>query len=142
MSLTRKFLYAAVLALSSLTPALVAGQEMARGEFNLPHDVHWQNASVPAGQYRFTFEGSGAGGMLVLSKMDGLRAGFLFLVSETSDSVNSSMNRIVLETTPQGSYVSAMELPEYAMTLHFRLPRKAATGVVAKAAVASSMSAQ
>lgn len=143
MTTIRKFLYASLLALSALgSPALISAQEMAHGEFVLPHEVHWQNALVPAGEYHFTFANNGVAGMFTLMKMNGGRAGFLFIVSDTDESVRSNINQIVLNATPQGSYVSEMELPEYGMTLHFTVPGKAARKELAKAATGTSMSAQ
>jgi hypothetical protein len=40
----------------------------------------------------------------------------------------------VLETTPSGSYVSAMHLPEFGMTLEFAVPPHATERQIAKAA--------
>src|SRR5258708_25370433 len=51
MKTIRRFAYAAVLTLSALnfTPSLAFAQDAA-GTFTLPHEVHWQNAVVPAGK--------------------------------------------------------------------------------------------
>src|SRR5258706_10427552 len=52
MKTIRKFASAAVLTLGglSLMPSL-ASAESANGKFTLTHEVHWQNAVVPAGTY-------------------------------------------------------------------------------------------
>lgn len=135
MTSFRKFLYAGLLTLSAIGGSqLASAQEEARGQFTLPHVVRWQNAVVPAGTYRFTFGGSGATGVLTLTKMDGVRAGFILLVNDTDQARLSDINRIVLDRSTQGSYVSEMQLPEYGLNLHFTPPNKAAAKEVANAA--------
>jgi hypothetical protein len=137
MSSIRKFVYATLLALTTLSfaPALASAQEPARGRFTLPHDVHWQNAVVPAGDYRFEFESDGFG-VLRLNKLSGVRTGFMFLVSDTDVAKESDLSRLVLESTPEGSYVSAMQLPEFGMTLRFTVPSHPAEKQVARAVTA------
>ena len=119
----RKAIYAGLLALSSLSfsPSLASAQEIAQGRFTLAHDVRWQNAMVPAGDYRFTVEADGPSSVLTLSKLDGRRAGFL-LVAHDTDATSAGPSRLVLQSAPAGSYVSAMQLPEFGMTLHFTAP--------------------
>jgi hypothetical protein len=119
----RKAIYAGLLAVSSLSfsPSLASAQEIAHGRFTLAHDVRWQNAMVPAGDYRFTVEADGPSSVLMLSKLDGRRAGFL-LVAHDIDATVAGPSRLVLQSTSGGSYVSAMQLPEFGMTLHFMAP--------------------
>jgi len=145
MTTIRKFVYATLLVLSALsfTPTLASAQEPARGQFTLPHDVHWQNAVVPAGDYRFSFEADGAMGRLTLSRISGPRGGFIFLVSNTDEANPSSdLSRLVLETIPGGSYVTTMQLPEFGMTLHFPVPSHATERQIAKAGTAALASGQ
>ena len=143
MTNIRKFVYATLLALSALAPTLASAQEPARGEFKLPHDVHWQNAVVPAGEYRFSFEADGAMGMLTLSRISGPRGGFIFLVSNTDEvKPSTDLSRLVLEITPGGSYVTTMQLPEFGVTLHFPVPTHAADKQIAKAGTAPLASGQ
>jgi hypothetical protein len=143
MTNIRKFVYATLLALSPLAPTLASAQEPARGEFKLPHDVHWQNAVVPAGEYRFSFEADGAMGMLTLSRISGPRGGFIFLVSNTDEvKPSTDLSRLVLEITPGGSYVTTMQLPEFGVTLHFPVPTHAADKQIAKAGTAPLASGQ
>jgi len=145
MTTIRKFVYTMLLALSTLSfePALASAQEPARGQFTLPHDVHWQNALVPAGEYRFSYQADGAMGMLTLSRVSsGRRAGFLFLVSNTDEAKPSDVSRLVLESTREGSYVTTMQLPEFGMTLHFPVPSHTTEKQIAKAGTAPLASAQ
>jgi hypothetical protein len=122
----RKFAYAALLAVTALSfvPSPASAQENARGSFTLTHDVRWQNAMVPAGEYRFSLDADGPASMLVLTKLSGARTGFMFMVHDSDEiKASSNLNRIVLENTADGSYVSAMQLPEFGVTLNFAAPK-------------------
>lgn len=124
MTSIRKFVYATLLAFTALSfaPTLASAEGPARGEFKLTHEVHWQNAVVPAGEYSFTYNSDGVAGVLMLSKLSDPRTGFIFLVSDTDDAPSAGVSHLALESTPEGSYVSALMLPELGMTLHFTVP--------------------
>jgi len=144
MKTLRNYVYAALLAASALsfTPSLASAQERAYGKFTLTHDVHWQNALVPAGDYRFSIDSEGPSGMLTLSKLSGARTGFLFMVHDTDQSKPSDLSRLVLQTTPEGSYVSAMQLPEFGVTLNFAVPSLTTEKQMAWAGTTAQASAQ
>jgi hypothetical protein len=144
MTTIRKFAYATLLALTALNfaPTLASAQESARGKFTLTHEVHFGNVKLPAGDYAFSFDPDTTSRMLVLSKTSGVRAGYLLLVPSTDETKPTDLNRLVLETTPDGSYVSAMQLPEFGMTLHFNVPSHAAEKQIAKAATTAAASGQ
>ena len=123
MKSMQKLAYAAVLTLSALNfaPSLASAQD-AVGTFTLPHEVHWQNAVVPAGKYRFTIASSGPAEMLTLRKLGGSGAGFMMLVVDTADSKPSDVSELVMVPRSTGSFVSRMQLPEFGVTLHFAVP--------------------
>jgi hypothetical protein len=145
MTTIRKFAYAALLAVTSLNfaPSLVSAQERAQGKFTLSHDVRWQNATVPAGEYRFSLGSDGPSSLLVLTKLSGARTGFLLMVHNMDEiKASSNLNRLVLESTTEGSYVRAMQLPEFGVTLNFAEPSKVAEKQMAKVASTTMASAQ
>ena len=124
MTTIRKFVYAALLAVTamSFTPSLAVAEEPARGKFTLAHDVHWGNAMVPAGDYEFSYDPYQSSPVLTLTKLSGARAGFMLLVTNFEESKPSDSNQLLLETIADGSYVSAMQLAECGMVLHFSVP--------------------
>ena len=140
MTLIRKFVFTALLAASalSLAPTVASAQQPAHGKFTLPHDVRWGSAKVPAGEYEFSFDPENPSPVLILSKVSGVPAGFLMLVPSTENSRHSDVNRLVLESTPEGSYVSQMQLPEFAVTLEFAVPSHTAEKHMAKAVTTAS----
>jgi len=145
MKSIRKLAYAAVLTLSALNfaPSLASAQDAA-GSFTLTHDVHWQNAVVPAGRYRFTVAGSGPAQLLTLSKITGGGAGFMLLVTDSETSEPSDPSELVIVSRPSGSFVSKMQLPDFGMTLRFAVPaelREVAQAVGAPAATSAGTAA-
>jgi hypothetical protein len=135
MKTIRNYVYAAILAASALNfaPSLASAQESARGTFTLPHEVHWGIAKLSAGDYAFSFDPDNGTRMLSLRKLSGARAGYMVLVPDTEDSKPSDQSRLVLESTPEGTYVSAMQLPEFGMTLYFTVPSHTTERPIAKA---------
>jgi hypothetical protein len=125
MTSIRRFVFATLLAFTALnfSSSLASAQEPARGKFTLTHEVHWGTAKLPEGDYQFSFDPSTVGRMLTLSKVSGIRTGYMVLVPAMEETNSPAMSRLVLEATPEGSYVSAMLLPEFGMTLRFSVPR-------------------
>ncbi len=119
----RKFACTAVLTLGalSLMPSPAAAQT-ANGSFTLSHDVHWQNAVVPAGTYRFSLEPKGPSGVLMLRNLGGAHEGFMILVNNVGRSRPSDLDRLVLESRAGKSFVRSMELANFDMTLQFTVP--------------------
>jgi hypothetical protein len=140
MKLIRNYIYAAVLTVSALNfaPSLASAQEAA-GSFTLDHEVHWQNAIVPAGKYRFTMGTQGPSELLMVRDVSGKGTGFMLLVTDTEVSHPSDVSRLTVITRPSGSFVSSLQLPEFGMTLHFAVP--AETHEVAKTVATTTLSA-
>ena len=128
MTTIRKFVYAALLAATAMNfaPAAAAAEEPAHGRFKLTHEVHWGTAVIPAGEYSFSYDPYGTTPVLTLAKLSGARAGFMLLVPTAEPSRSSDSNALVVETTADGSYVTALELAECGMTLHFAVPARQA----------------
>jgi hypothetical protein len=144
MTNTRRFVYAALLAATSLNfaPTLASAQEKAQGNFTLKHDVRWQNALVPAGEYHFSLNSDGVSGVLTLSKLSGARTGFMLMVHDTDDAKPLDRTRLVLESTPDGSYVSAMQLPEIGLRLNFAVPPHTPEKQMAKAPATTTLASR
>ncbi len=140
MTTIRKFAFAALLAATTLTlaPSPASAQESARGHFTLTHDVRWGSAKIPAGDYDFAFDPQTTAPILMLSKLNGVRMGFMVLVPNTEDAKATGVSRLVLASSAEGSYVTAMELPEFGMILHFTTPAHVEEKQIAKASTAPS----
>jgi len=142
MKSIRNFAYAAVLTLSALNfaPSLASAQDEG-GSFTLPHEVLWQNATVPAGDYRFTLHPVGPSEMLKLTKITGKPASFMLLVNDTTeDATGSERANLIIDSKLGTSYVSAMNLPQFEVTLHFAAPAYSGKKEVAEIHTASAVS--
>ncbi len=124
MKSIRQFAYATVLTLSALNfaPNLASAQDEG-GAFTLTHAVNWQNAVVPAGDYRFTLQAIGPSEMLKLRKVSGTPASFMLMVNDTDVVSGSEAASLVIESKSGKSYVSTMNLPQFEVALHFAAPR-------------------
>jgi hypothetical protein len=144
MKTLRNYVYAAMLAASALNfaPSLASAQERVHGKFTLTHEVHLGTAKLAAGDYEFFFDPGSGTRMLSLSKLSGTRAGYMVLVPATDDAKPSDQSRLLLVATPDGSYISAMQLPEFGMTLHFAVPSHTTERQIAKAGTTSAASGQ
>jgi hypothetical protein len=123
MTSIRRFAYAAALTLTafSFAPSLASAQE-ARGRFVLTHEVHWQTTLLPAGEYEFNFQPDGPSEMLFVRKLTGSGPGFLMLVNDVTETKPSHADRLLLVAREGKSFVSALDLPEAGVTLHFAVP--------------------
>ena len=119
----RKFAYAAVLAVSivSLQPTLASAED-AHGVFTLTHEVRWQNCVLRAGDYAFTLKSMGRPTFLMLRGLNGTGTNAMLLVSDVEDAKPDDVSQLVLVSRNGQSFVSAMDLPDSAMTLRFDIP--------------------
>jgi hypothetical protein len=141
MKSIRKYMYVAALALSALsfTPSLASAQEAA-GTFTLSHTVHWQNAVVPAGKYRFSVASAGPSQMVSLRSLGKDGASFVLMVPDAESSKPTDQSQLFVVSRSSGSYVSMMQLPEFGMTLRFAVPpetTQVAHAVATTAAIAA-----
>jgi len=139
----RNIAYAALLAAATFTIAPVsASAQAAHGKFTLTHNVYWGSAKIPAGEYAFSYDPNNVTPVLTLSKISGAPGGFLVLVPSSDPTKASDSSLLVLESTPAGTYVSAMQLPDSGITLRFTVPAHAGEKQLAKAATLASGSGQ
>ena len=140
MKAIRNCVYAAALAVTALNfaPTLASAREPVHGRFTLTHQVHWGAASLPAGDYAFSYAPDNGSRTLSITMLSGNRSSYMVLVPNTEDAKPSDTSRLLLVATPRGSYVSAMQLPEFGMTLHFSVPSHTTERQIAKAATAAT----
>lgn len=119
----RKFAYAAVLSMSmfSIQPTLAAAED-AHGVFTLAHEVHWQNHILRAGDYAFSLRTSGPPTFLMLRGLNGTGTDAILLVTDVESPQTSAASKLVLVSKDGQSFVSAMDLPQYDISLRFTVP--------------------
>jgi hypothetical protein len=119
----RTFAFAAVLGLSMFTiqPTLAAAED-ARGGFTLSHEVHWQNYVLRPGDYAFSLKSSGPQTLLTLRGLNGTGTDAMLLVTDVEISKSDAPSKLFLVSRDGQSFVSSMDLPEFDMTLRFKVP--------------------
>ncbi|MFZ1129185.1 MAG: hypothetical protein WBV31_05240 [Terriglobales bacterium] len=123
----RTFAYAAALGLSMFTiqPTLAAAEDP-HGSFTLSHEVHFQKVVLGPGDYTFSVRTMGSSDFLVLRGVDG-GADAMLLVNDVEKPAADQVSRLVLVSRDGRSFASAMELPEFEMSLRFDVPRDGAS---------------
>jgi hypothetical protein len=123
----RKFAYAAALGLSLLAiqPTLAAAEE-ARGSFTLSHEVRCQNVVLRPGDYTFSVDTKGSFEFVTLRGSNGGTSAML-MVDTVEASKPDQASRLVLVSRDGRSFMSAMELPYYDMSLRFAVPGASAS---------------
>ena len=123
MKSLRKFAYAAVLTLSAfaIQPTLAAAED-ARGSFTLSHEVHWQKCVLAPGDYTFSIKTMGGSEFLTLRPLHGPGSAAMLLLTDVVSPTPDGENKLLLVSRDGQSFVSAMSLPEFDMTLRFAVP--------------------
>ena len=106
----------------NLGHSTASAQEARREKFTLPHEVHWQNAIVPAGEYAFSIEPRGVTDLLVLHKIGSSAASFIMLGQEAEPGKSSAGGDLVLVSRAGSSFVRSMQLPDSGLRLSFVVP--------------------
>jgi hypothetical protein len=134
----RNYAYAALVTLVALCAASTpASAEERHGKFTLAHEVHWQQAVLPAGEYAFSLKEQGPSQVMTVQKLDGDRVGYILLVPDVQSASADEVNRLVLVSRAAGSFVDRMELPEFGVSLHFKVPDSEVAKTATLAAVPS-----
>lgn len=125
MKSIRKFAYATVLSLGILAiqPTLAAAEEP-HGSFTLSHEVRCHNVVLSPGEYTFSIKTMGEAKILVLRGTDGTGTDAILLVNDVDTPKPDETTSLVLVSRDGQSFVSAMELPDYDMSLRFAVPSK------------------
>ena len=109
------FALAAVCA--SATPA--AAQGVYRGSFTLPHEVRWQNTTLPAGEYTFELKSFEASSLIRLNGPKGSQ----FIPALVANHQASEQSMLVIETRGSVAAVTELRLSGIGRTLRYAVPK-------------------
>jgi hypothetical protein len=122
----RQFAYAVLgLSMFAVQPTLAA--EDARGSFTLSHEVHWQKVVLRPGNYTFTVRSYGPSDFLMLRRTDGTGPEAMLMAQDVETPKLNEGSRLVLVSRGGQSFVSALDLPNYDITLRFVVPAEIAS---------------
>jgi hypothetical protein len=120
-SLRNRMLVIATFALAavcaSATPA--AAQGVYKGSFILPHEVRWQNATLPAGDYTFELKSLSVPSLITLNGPKG----YQLIPALVANEKDSEQSMLVIETRGSISAVTELHLSGIGRTLRYAAPK-------------------
>lgn len=102
---------------ASVTP--VAAQNVFQGKFTLSHEVRWQDATLPAGDYTFALKSTS---LPIQVLVQGPRGAAILLTSGTSTQPVGEASNLTIQQRAGASYVSDMFLAPLGVRFHYALP--------------------
>jgi hypothetical protein len=121
INMNRVFTIAAVGLFSVVASALpTSAREAAKGHFTLPYEVRWQGATLPAGDYTFSFASLAPQTPMVLSGPNGT----IFELGYINTSEPSSRTSVLILERHKGVYVvREADLASLGMDIHYDVPK-------------------
>lgn len=120
MKLLRGF--SSVVPLAVALSSASAAQTLAHGKFTLAHEVHWQSALIPSGDYEFFVKRSGGSDFLMLERASIGSTGFFLMVPTFRPASSGNVDQLLIVFRGDQRFVSSMELPQYGVGLDFSVP--------------------
>jgi len=115
MLVIASFALAAIFA--SATPA--AAQQAFKGSFTLTHEVRWQKATLPAGDYTFEIKSVSVPSLITLKGPNGSS----FIPALVANDRVSEQSMLVIETHGSISAVTELRLSSIGRTLRYAAPK-------------------
>jgi hypothetical protein len=115
MLVIASFALAAIFA--SATPA--AAQQAFKGSFTLTHEVRWQKATLPAGDYTFEMKSVSVPSLITLNGPNG----YQFIPALVANERDSEQSMLVIETHGSISAVTELRLSSIGRTLRYAAPK-------------------
>jgi hypothetical protein len=97
-----------------------SAQNAFQGKFTLPNDVHWANASLPAGDYTFSLDSTTMPGRVFLRGPNG---GAFIPTSVIDERNEGDSSKLTIEHRGGTSFVRSMYLAELGVELTYRAPK-------------------
>lgn len=120
-SLRNRMLVIVAFALAAVcaSATLAAAQAVYKGSFTLPHEVRWQNATLPAGDYTFEMKSLEASSPIRLNGPKGSQ----FIPALVADEKVNEQSMLVIETRGSLSAVTELRLSDIGRTLRYAAPK-------------------
>jgi hypothetical protein len=95
-------------------------QAIYKGSFTLNHDVRWQNATMPAGDYTFTVQSSTRSKPVLVTGPNGTVFQMPLVTAETKI---ADQSKLILEWRGDNLCVREMELGEIGLNIRYTVPK-------------------
>ncbi len=123
MKAVRKFLMSgfALVAVTLLSVGFANAASSTHGRFKLPVEARCKGAVLPAGEYTYSVQYSGATTVIFVQAVDGAPSFFLFPATY-SEAKPAEADELVLTKRGSETYLTSFTLPELGMVLHYSMP--------------------
>jgi hypothetical protein len=121
-SLRNRILTLVALGLLSVgfTASASQAQAIYKGSFTLAHDIRWQNATMPAGDYTFTVQSTTRSKPVLVTGPAGTTFQLPVVISETT---TGGPSKLILEWRGDNLCVREMNLPEVGLNIRYHMPK-------------------
>jgi hypothetical protein len=124
-SLRNRILTLAAVGLMAIGFGASASQAQAiyKGSFTLNHDVRWQNATMPAGDYTFTVQSSTRSKPVLVTGPNGTVFQMPLVTAETKI---ADQSKLILEWRGDSLCVREMDLAQIGLNIRYTVPKATA----------------
>ena len=132
-SLPNRMLVIAGFALAAVFASAVpaSAQLVCKGSFTLSHEVRWQNATLPAGDYTFEMQSLASPSRITLKGPNG----YQFVTAMVANETNIGQSMLIVENHSGRSTISELRLSAIGRTLRYAVPKAPKEAEVAQGPV-------
>lgn len=120
-SLPNRMLVIATVALAVVCAnAVPASAQLAcKGSFKLSHEVRWQDATLPAGDYTFEMRSPASPSTIVLKGPNGSR----YITALVANETTSDQSMLIIENRGSRSTIAELRLPSIGRSFRYAVPK-------------------
>src|SRR5260370_40373825 len=130
-SIRNRMLVIAAFALAAVCVGVtpVSAQSAVKGSFTLPHEVQWQGATLPAGDYTFDMKSLGTPARIIIPGPKGFRV----ITALVTDEKSSERSLLLVQQRGGKSVVSDLYLAPVGRCLRYAVPKSREDAKIAQA---------
>jgi hypothetical protein len=134
-SLPNRMLVIAAVALAAVCLSAVpaSAQLVCKGSFTLSHQVRWQNATLPAGDYTFEMQSLASPSRITLKGPNG----YQFVTAMVANETNIDESMLIVENRGGRSAIAELRLSAIGRTFRYAVPKAPKDVEVAQGPVTS-----
>ena len=116
-----RMLVIAVFALAAVCASAIpaSAQAPVKGSFTLSHEVRWQNATLPAGDYTFEMKSLAAPSIIIVKGPNG----YQFISALVANENAGEQNMLIVENRGRGSTIRELRLAAIGRSLCYSVPK-------------------
>jgi hypothetical protein len=132
-SLRYRMLVIAAFALAAIGLSAIpaSAQPVCKGSFTLSHEVRWQNATLPAGDYTFVMQSLASPSRITLKGPNG----YQFITALVESKTDSNRSMLIVENRGGRSTIAELRLSAIGRSFRYAVPKAPENAEVAQGPV-------